>query len=405
MLKEIIIENFFSFQGRQSIKLNEGLNLLLGINGSGKTTLLNALSLLYEGIAGAGFEKLFQQKWGGFPSVANANGEDMPSRIRLEYIFDEQQLKKINPKVKFGSAPRYVITIRPLGVTSYTLDEKLYAKNTKAEGLTDFVHLEAKNGRGFMSVHHQGGVKSEKTNFGTEMSPQELILRQINDPRRYLPQQTIKAAVASMTIYETFNTSRDSKLRRPVEYNSTMRLQADGTNLVQLLSNLKNRSTRDYERIEESLHTVNAHFRSFDFNVFGTQLYLSLKEKNLGHTIPMQHISDGTLRFLLLMSILQNKERGTIVGLDEPESRLHPDMINTVGKMLKEAARTTQLIIATHSPLLLNSFCLEDILVFEKNADNSTIVKRYTEDDFPQYEGQLLPGQLWLRGEIGGKRW
>lgn len=405
MLKEIIIENFFSFQGRHSITLNDGLNLLLGINGSGKTTLLNALSLLYEGIAGSGFEKLFQQKWGGYPSVANANGEEMPSCIRLEYIFDKQQLKHINPKATFGSDPHYVITIHPFANTSYTLEEKMYAKNTKADGLSDFVHLEAKDGRGFMSVHHLRGVKNETTNFGAEMSPQELILRQINDPRRYLPQQTIKAAVASMTIYETFNTSRDSKLRRPVEYNSAMRLQADGTNLVQLLSNLKNRSTRDYERIEEQLHTVNAHFRSFDFNVFGTQLYLSLRENNLGHNIPMQHISDGTLRFLLLTSILLNKERGAIVGLDEPESRLHPDMINTVGKMLKEAARTSQLIIATHSPLLLNSFCLEDILVFEKDTDNSTIVKRYSEDDFPQYDGQLLPGQLWLQGEIGGKRW
>ena len=61
--------------------------------------------------------------------------------------------------------------------------------------------------------------------------------------------------------------------------------------------------------------------------------------------------------------------------------------------------------MATHSPLLLNDFELEDMLVFEKDEDNSTIVKRYFEEDFPQYEGSLLPGQLWLNGEIGGKRW
>ena len=58
-----------------------------------------------------------------------------------------------------------------------------------------------------------------------------------------------------------------------------------------------------------------------------------------------------------------------------------------------------------HSPLLLNDFELEDIFVFEKGQENATIVKKYFEEDFPQYEGDLLPGQLWLDGEIGGKRW
>jgi predicted ATPase len=72
---------------------------------------------------------------------------------------------------------------------------------------------------------------------------------------------------------------------------------------------------------------------------------------------------------------------------------------------MKYAAIDSQIIIATHSPLLLNQFELEDVLIFEKNEENKTIVKQLSESDFPDWEGDFLPGQMWLRGQIGAKRW
>lgn len=80
-------------------------------------------------------------------------------------------------------------------------------------------------------------------------------------------------------------------------------------------------------------------------------------------------------------------------------------MIRSVAEMIKYAARQTQIIVATHSPHLLNQFELEDVLVFEKNEENSTVVRTVSEDDFPDWEGDYLPGQMWLLGQIGGKRW
>jgi len=80
-------------------------------------------------------------------------------------------------------------------------------------------------------------------------------------------------------------------------------------------------------------------------------------------------------------------------------------MIRSVAKMIKSASIASQIIVATHSALLLNAFELEDILVFEKNDRNETQIMRYSEDDFKYRTGDFLPGQLWLNGEIGGKRW
>jgi predicted ATPase len=63
------------------------------------------------------------------------------------------------------------------------------------------------------------------------------------------------------------------------------------------------------------------------------------------------------------------------------------------------------MIIATHSPLLLNAFDLEDLMIFEKNESNETVVNKVSEEDFPNWEGEFLAGQMWLRGQIGGTRW
>lgn len=404
MIKELIIQDFFSFRGENKIELNDGLNILLGINGSGKTTFLNAFRLLYEGVAGLGFEKLFQESWGGYSNVVNANHHETPDRIKLTFVFDHKKLKKLTPKSPFKNDVYYEITIKPIGKTSYSLEERLYSANSKVTG-EPFTYLDFKDGKGIFSVRHSTGVRNEHENYGGDVSSQELVLRQISDPRRYLPSHTIKTAIASMAFYDTFNTTSDSKIRKPAEYNSAMKLNHTGDNLVQLLSNLKNADLWTYQAIEKQLSTVNPGFLSLEFIPFGSQLYMSIRETNMSHTIGMQHISDGTLRYILLMSVLLNKQRGAFVGIDEPEGRLHPDMINSVAEMLRHASNDSQLIIATHSPLLLNAFTLEDVLVFEKEENNASVVKRYYEEDFDMYEGELMPGQLWLRGEIGGKRW
>ena len=109
---------------------------------------------------------------------------------------------------------------------------------------------------------------------------------------------------------------------------------------------------------------------------------------------------------MLLLSIFYNPKRGSVVCIDEPEMGLHPDMIYGIARGIKYAAQNgTQMIIATHSPLLLNDFILEDLMIFEKDKINQSIVKTLSEDDFPALEGSFLVGQMWLRGQIGGKRW
>ena len=162
-----------------------------------------------------------------------------------------------------------------------------------------------------------------------------------------------------------------------------------------------------YDKIMEEWKNINPFFKELVFSqpTAGKTL-LGLKEHNLRRTIPIENLSDGTIRFLILLAILYNPKRGKIVCIDEPEIGLHPDMINTIANGIKYAANTgTQMIIATHSPLLLNHFELEDLMIFEKDSKNQTIVVSKTSEEFQDWQGEFLVGQMWLSNKLGGVRW
>jgi len=205
------------------------------------------------------------------------------------------------------------------------------------------------------------------------------------------------------SIYYYFDTSINSSIRQPTGYGTELKLLSDGQNLMTILNNIKNNHPLHYEKIEEAIRKINPYFKDINFAFLGSKLYLVLREKYLYRSVSIEHISDGTLHYLLLLSVLFNPERGYLVCIDEPETSLHPDMINTIAQAMKQASNSSQLIIATHSPLLLNSFDIDDILIFEKNHENETVVK--SPDEFDEWNEDYLAGQAWLQGLIGGKRW
>lgn len=376
--------------------------MLLGINGSGKTSLINALRLLYEGVCGDGVEKLVQEQWGGFDQIVNVNGDRTAPYCQITYEFDPTKVNEINPAAGFKSTIKYSITIRPYG-TSYTLSEKIWTEHQRKKD-KKFTYLDFSNGKGVISTRTDGSVGVQKYE-SNEISGQELVLKQINDPNRFLPTFTLRKAIETIAVYNNFEVGENSRLRRPADFSTSIRLKKNGDNLTQMLNELKLNHSFDFEKLEEAFRSVSPSYREIVISNLYGQSYLSLREKNLRKTIGALHISDGSLRYLLLECIFYNPNRGWLVAIDEPERGLHPDMIKSVGDMLKNASRNCQIIVATHSPHLLNQFELDDVIVFEKDEENKTVVKRISEDEFDDWEGEFLPGQMWLRGLIGGKRW
>jgi predicted ATPase len=384
MIKKITVQNFFSFGAEQTIELNADTNILVGINGTGKSNFIKAIRLLQEGIKG-NFEKLFSQKWGGFSGSCNFINP-YANEIKISYHFDGKVVEK-NAMMTRGLIANflvYTIIINKYGALNYELFEQL---NQYDNEYSVPLKIEIDKSENYNS--HELGLSYLKDFY--------------QDPTAYF----LKLAIERIIIYDYFDTSFDGNLRQLSPYYSENKLLSDGRNLTALLSSLNGNSVKTYDKIIEELKNVNPNFKDLVFTTpLAGKSLMSLKEKNLDRAITIEHISDGTLRYLLLLSIFYNPNRGSVVCIDEPEAGLHPDMINGIAKGIKYAAQNgTQMIIATHSPLLLNAFELEDLKIFEKDADNQTIVKTKSEEDFPDWQGEFLAGQMWLRGEIGGVRW
>ena len=121
--------------------------------------------------------------------------------------------------------------------------------------------------------------------------------------------------------------------------------------------------------------------------------------------VPAARLSDGTIRYLCLLAVLCHPEPPPLVCLEEPELGLHPDLLVRLADLLVEASHRMQLIVTTHSDVLLDGLTnvSEAVIVCEKQ-NGSTKMTRRTSADLAVWLKDYAVGQLWRSGEIGGNR-
>ncbi len=396
MIKNIRLKNFFSFKDT-SIELADQ-NLLIGINGSGKSNFIRSIELL-KAIVSGGLKNLVLDKWGGFDEIFFA-GDTADDKVELLWELDNEVVS--NYGMKFREPICYLLSIRKVGSTqNYTLAEKLY---TLKDNKPDWVYFEFERGNGFASEKSDKGSTPKSIRY-SDFDPQESVLNLLNDPDRFYPISTIRKAIEDIANYGYLDTSPSSKIRKPILSTSEKRLLGDGSNLAQVINTMSTADRKSYKLLKDSFFEINSQYEDFSFNHIGNNIEIMLAEKGLNRSIHVSKISDGTLKYLCLLAILHNSNRGSIICIDEPENGLHPDMIQGVAEGVKIASETSQFIIATHSSHLLDLFNLPNVLVFDKDSNNSTIGKRYSEDEFKGWYDDFVVGKMWRQGDIGGNRW
>jgi len=190
------------------------------------------------------------------------------------------------------------------------------------------------------------------------------------------------------------------------------RLEEDARNLAQMLAHFKDNHRPVFEKVEELMRRFYEPLKSIEVRIYGTSLQVGIIE-NSGISVSAFRLSDGTLRWLALVMILLNPTPAPVTCIEEPELGLHPDIIPTLGDLLRDASTRTQLILTTHSRTLVECFTEtpEVICVCEKE-EGSTVIRRLKEDDLKEWLQEYANGDmdyslgnLWSRGHIGGNRW
>ena len=113
----------------------------------------------------------------------------------------------------------------------------------------------------------------------------------------------------------------------------------------------------------------------------------------------------ATISFCLL-AILCDPDPPPLICIEEPELGLHPDILPNLADLLVEASKRTQLIVTTHSNILVDAMTErpEAVIVCEKH-NGRTSLSRLERADLTMWLDKYRLGQLWMRGQLGGTRW
>jgi predicted ATPase len=158
------------------------------------------------------------------------------------------------------------------------------------------------------------------------------------------------------------------------------------------------------KRLVESLRALYPEIQDFNVQVEAGRVQLFLEENN--YSIPATRLSDGTLRYLCLLAILCHPDPPPLVCIEEPELGLHPDVMPELARLLIEASKRTQIIVTTHSDILVDAMTEhpELVVVCEKH-EGRTIMRRLKKEDLSVWTDKYRLGQLWTKGQLGGTRW
>ncbi|PVZ87934.1 chromosome segregation protein SMC [Serratia sp. S1B] len=218
---------------------------------------------------------------------------------------------------------------------------------------------------------------------------------------------TVIDSIRSWCIYHFQDTSQKAKVKQIHRINDNDYLREDGANLAAFLFRVQKNHPSHYQRIIRTIRMVAPYFGDFYLRATpDNQDSIQLEWTEKDHDIPFKasELSDGTLRFILLATVLLQPEEfipSTII-VDEPELGLHPYAINVLAGLIKSASNKHQLIISTQSVELVNQFDAEDLIVVDKHNGSSTF-KRFDTALFSDWLEDYSLGDLWKKNLLGGR--
>ncbi|WP_239381277.1 AAA family ATPase [Frankia sp. CIT1] len=330
-----------------------GLNVLIGPNGAGKSNFVSALELLgrildedlqlFVGLRGGAGALLHGGPRGGTPGIT----------VRIE-------------------APPHAYLAR---LVPSARDELVF-ETEEISGLAETAVLG--HGHRETLLHRRTGSRAERATAGQ--------VTEILDGCR---------------VHHFHDTSRTAPVKRFANPADNLTLAPDAGNLAAYLLRLATEDTAAYRRIVRAVGQVAPFFR--DFVLVGEHAGVRLRWRQAGMdgVLGPESLSDGTLRFICLATLLLCPDPQPLIILDEPELGLHPFALVQLAGMLRSASQTSQIVVATQSVPLVDHVDHVDLIIVDRTDGISTF-HRPNPADLAAWLDDYSLGELWQKNILGG---
>lgn len=217
----------------------------------------------------------------------------------------------------------------------------------------------------------------------------------------------VRSAIKSWRVYHFHDTSENAKVKQRHGMNDVDYLRPDGSNLAAFLYSIKKEHKDSYDKIVKTIRLVAPFFGDFKLGpIKGSKDKIELEWTEKGQDIPFKayQLSDGTLRFICLATVLLQPEemQPDTILIDEPELGLHPYAIEVLASLIKTCSHKKQILISTQSVDLISEFEIENIIVIDRK-DNASVLKRFAKDELKSWLGDYSLGELWKKNLLGGR--
>jgi predicted ATPase len=380
-IREIHVTGYRSVR---SLRLHlSQINVLTGANATGKTNLYNSVFLLAKAAAG-GFAQVIAEE-GGMPSVlwAGARKSRSMGTIRMEGVR------------------------MSLGIKTDTFSYELICglpKQSSGEKSAFSLDPEVKEERVWMDAPHGLKVtffeRSPKgawildnderlADYSGELLPTESVLSQLREPHLYPELSSLRTEMSRWRFYHHFRTDAESPLRHPQVGVRTPVLAHDGRDLAAALQTINEvgQSQDLHEAIRQAFPGASLEIEHDEDNGMFAVL---LRMPGLRRPLRARELSDGTLRYLCLLAALLSPHPPSLLALNEPETSLHPDLLEPLAKQLVHAAKYSQLWVVTHSHRLaelVEKFSGEAPISLEIAGGETRVIGQRLADDSEEEAG------------------
>lgn len=364
-LDYITIRGFKSIASLEKLELRP-INLLIGANGSGKSNFIGVFAFLHA--IREGRLRDYVTRSGGADKLLHF-GSKTTNKIHIHLSFVDgvnQYELELSASEDDG--------LYPSSETTFFWDKALYPRKPYDE---------------FLSSREQGREAG------------------ISDPSLKKTPGWVRARLGGWRLYHLHDTSSSSPMRKTAKVNDNDFLRPDGSNLASFLYYLREKEETSYSLIRRTIQRVAPFFDDFRLQPLRLKpddIRLEWRHKNSDQYFDASSLSDGTLRFIALVTLFLQGEAHlpSVVLVDEPELGLHPYAIEMIASLIRHASTSTQVIVSTQSSLLLDHFDPEDVLVANR-VGSATEITRLEPTKLSDWLKDYSLGQLWEKNEFAGR--